>query len=122
MTFPRFQGIAASRFLPSKTLFTCQYYASVMAELKDAMREMRRGKLKRGMLRLHENAPPHKTNVTLRPIRQWLSEKLPRPPQSPELAPSDCHLLRKFESDLKEKSYFDDYKLRLTVGPHGTTF
>ena len=63
MLFWDAEGPVLVDFLPPKTTITDQYYAKVLANLHNAIKEKRRGKLTRGVLLLHDNAPPHKATL-----------------------------------------------------------
>jgi len=46
-------------YLPQKTTVTGPYYGEVLTNLRQAVKEKRRGMLTRGLLLLHGNAPAH---------------------------------------------------------------
>jgi histone-lysine N-methyltransferase SETMAR len=60
-----------------------------MYELKDAIKEKRRGKLSRGVRLLHTNAPVHTSVAAKAAVQCCGFQELNHPPYSPDLAPSD---------------------------------
>jgi hypothetical protein len=57
--------------------------------------QVRPGLLTKGfwVFRLHDNALPHSAATTVNLLYSWGWEILPHPPYSPDLAPSDFHLV-----------------------------
>ena len=86
------QGVVLIDFLPRGTTMTGQYYAALLGRLREAVKKERRGKLSRGVLLLHDNAPPHTSHLATSAIHNCGFEVLTHPPYSPDLAPSDFHL------------------------------
>ena len=70
-----------------KTTITGDTYASIMMDLRDSIKQKRRGKLSAGVL-LHDNAPAHKSRTSRTAIRKCGIIELNHPPYSPSLAPS----------------------------------
>ena len=58
------QGVLMIKYMPHKTTITGQVYADTLKELRENIKEKRRGKLLKGIIILHGNAPIHKANVT----------------------------------------------------------
>ena len=54
--------------------------------------EKRRGKVTKGVLFLHDNAPAHQALATQKKLAYLGFQYLDHPPCSPDLAPSDYHL------------------------------
>jgi len=61
-------------------------------QLKDILKEKRRGKVTKGVLFLHDNAPAHRTLATQKKLAYLGFQCVDHPPYSPDLAPSDYHL------------------------------
>ena len=61
--------------------------------LKREIRSKRQGQLSKGIVLLHDNARPHTAVHTVETLQKLKFEVLAHPPYSPDLAPSDCHLL-----------------------------
>jgi [histone H3]-lysine36 N-dimethyltransferase SETMAR len=102
-------------FLSPKTTINGDYYAMLLSKLRDAIKEKRRGKLKKGVLLLHDNAPPHKARVAQGALRQCKFEELQHPPYSPDLAPSDFHVFRQLKSDFKGRRFSDHDEVIMAV-------
>jgi hypothetical protein len=58
------------------------------------------------------NARPHTTNMTKAAIQELDWEILPHPPYSPDVAPSDYHLLRSLSNNLDVVSFNNDSELQ----------
>ena len=70
-------------------------------QLKDILKEKRRGKVTKGVLFLHDNAPAHRALETQKKLACLGFQFLVHPPYSPDLAPSDYHVfpvLKKWKS------------------------
>ena len=46
-------------YLPKGQIINAEYYSSLLVQLKDTLKEKHRGKLTKGVLFLHDNAPAH---------------------------------------------------------------
>ncbi len=109
------QGPILIEYLPHKQTITGQRYADQMERLHDAVRQKRRGFLERGVLLLHDNAPPHTSHVAQAAIRTARFEQLPHPPYSPDLAPSDFHLFPSLKKHLRGQRFANDEDLKAEV-------
>jgi len=69
------------------------YYSSLLVQLKDILKEKRRGKVTKGVLFLQDNAAAHRTLPTQTKMAYLGFQCLDHLPYSPDLAPSDYHLL-----------------------------
>jgi len=97
-------------YLLQKTTMTGIYYGEVLTNLRQAMKEKRRGMLTRGQLLLHGNAPAHMPRVAQAIVKDIGFELLSQPPHSPNLAPSDFCLFRHLKQHLRGTRFFDDDK------------
>jgi histone-lysine N-methyltransferase SETMAR len=61
-------------------------------QLKDIFTEKRRGKVTKGVLFLHDNAPAHQALAAQKKLAYLGFQCLDYPHYSPDLAPSDYHL------------------------------
>jgi len=87
-------------YLPKGQTINAEYYSSLLVQLKDIMKKKRRGKVTKGVLFFHDNAPAHQALATQKKLTYLGFHCLDHPPYSPDLAPSDYHLfcgLRKKE-------------------------
>ena len=94
-------GVLLSDYLPKGQTITAEYYCSLLAKLKDAIKEKSRGKLRRGVLFLQDNAPVHTAGKTMDCLRDQGFQCIDHPPYSPDLAPSNYFLFPKLKMFLK---------------------
>jgi len=79
-------------------------------KLKDILKEKRRGKFTKGVLFLHDNVPAHQALSTQKKLAYLGFQCLDHPPYSPDLAPSDYHLIPgvKKKKQLKGRHFSSD--------------
>ena len=70
-------------------------------QLKDILKEKRRGKFTKMVLFLHDNAPAHRALTTQKKLAYLGFHCLDLSPYSPDLAPSDYHLFPGLKKQLK---------------------
>ena len=99
------EGILLIKWLPEGRTVNSQYYCEVLRELREAIKNMRRGKLTRGVLLQQDNARPHTSMETMGVIQELGFETVPHPPYSPDLAPSDYWLFAAMKRPLKGRRY-----------------
>jgi len=75
-------------YLPKGSTVTDAYYADELHKLREELKSKRWGKLRHGVLLLHDNAPAHTSAVATSAAAECGYELLPHPPYSPDLAPS----------------------------------
>jgi len=85
-------GILLIDYLPKAHTINAEYYLSLLVQLKDILKEKRRGKVTKGMLFLHDNAPAHRALATQKKLAYLGFQSLDHPPYSPDLAQSSYHL------------------------------
>jgi len=90
---------------------TGPYYGEVLTNVCQAVNEKMRGMLTPGPLLLHGNAPAHMSRVAQVVVKNIGFDQLPRPPYSPDLAPSDFYLFRRLKQQLCGNRFFDDDEL-----------
>jgi hypothetical protein len=54
-------GVLLNHYLPKGQTINAQYYSYLLVQLKDVLKENRRGKFTKVILFLHENAPAHRS-------------------------------------------------------------
>jgi hypothetical protein len=54
-------GIIHIDYLPKSQIINAGYYSYLLVQLKDILKVKRRGKITKGFLFLHDNAPAHRT-------------------------------------------------------------
>jgi histone-lysine N-methyltransferase SETMAR len=74
-------------YLPKGQTLSTEYYSSLLVQLKDILKEKRRGRFTKCVLLLHDNAPVHRALATQKKLAY-----LDHAPYSPDVAPSDYHL------------------------------
>jgi len=94
-------GILFINYLPKGQTFNAEYYSSLLVQLKDILKEKCRGKVAKGVLFLHDNAPAHQTLATQKKLAYLGFQCLDHSPYSPDLAPSDYHLFLGLKKQLK---------------------
>ena len=82
-------GILLIDYLSKGQTINAEYYSSLLAQLKDILKEKPRGKDTKGVLILHDNASAYRALVTKKKLN-YLG--LQHPPYTPDLAPSDYRL------------------------------
>ena len=108
-------GVLLIDYMPHKTTISGEYYAALMDRLHESIKEKRRGKLRKGVLLLHDNAPVHTARVARRAILNCGFEELYQPPYSPDLAPSDYYLFGHLKKELRGKRFADDNELKSAI-------
>ncbi|XP_063533696.1 histone-lysine N-methyltransferase SETMAR-like [Cydia strobilella] len=110
-------GILMVDFKERNTVINGAYYASLIHKLR-AIKEKRRGKLAKGVLLLHDNAPVHTAFVAKAAVRECGFTEVDHPPYSPDMAPSDYFLFPNLKRDLRGKKFFNDEELEAAVLGH----
>ena len=81
-----------------------EYYLSLPVQLKDILKEKRRGKFTKVVLFLHDNTPARRAFATQKKLAYLGFPYLYHPPYSPDLAPSDYHLFCGLKKQLKGRA------------------
>ena len=74
----------------------------------DILKEKRSGKVAKGVLFLHDNAPAHRALTTQKKVAYLGFKCLDHPPYSPDLAPSDYHLFPGLKKQLEDRHFSSD--------------
>jgi histone-lysine N-methyltransferase SETMAR len=112
------EGIIMVDYLEKGKTVSGEYYAMLLRQLHDRLKEIRRGKLTRGVLLLQDNAPVHNSNVSKVAVADCGYELLPHPPYSPDLAPCDYFLFPMLKSVLKGKVFRTDVDMISAVNAY----
>ena len=80
-------------------------------QLKDILKEKRRGKFTKGVLFLHDKAPAYRALATQKKLAYLGFQCLDHPPFSPDLAPSDCHLFPGLKKQLEGGHFSSDVEV-----------
>ncbi|XP_071081533.1 histone-lysine N-methyltransferase SETMAR-like [Haliotis cracherodii] len=94
------EGVIMVDWLPKGRSVTGAYYVELLRQLREQIKVTRRGKLTKGVLYHHDNAPAHTTLIAMAKIHECSFELLQHPPYSPDLAPSDYHLFPQSDDDV----------------------
>jgi histone-lysine N-methyltransferase SETMAR len=82
-------GILLNDYLLKGQTINVECYSSLLVQLKDILKEKRRGKLTKGVLFLHDNAPAPLALATQKKLAYLGFQCLDHPPYSLDLAPSE---------------------------------
>jgi len=104
-------GIVLIDYLPKGQTINAEYYSSLLVQLKDILKEKRRGKVTKRVLFLHDNAPTHRALAVQKKLAYLSFQCLDHPPYSPDLAPSDYHLFHGQKKQLKGRLFSSDAKV-----------
>jgi len=77
-------------------------------QLKDILKEKCRGKVTKGVLFLHDNAPAHWALATQKKLAYLGFQCLDHPPYFLDLAPSDYHLFPELKKQLRGRNFLSD--------------
>ena len=99
-------GILPIDHLPKGQTINAEYYLSLLVQWKDILTGKRRGKVTKGVLFLHDNAPAHWALTTQKKLAYLGFHCLDHPLYSPDLAPSDYHLFPGLKKKTIERSPF----------------
>jgi len=109
---PQFSGIKMASssliYLPKGQTINAEYYSSLLVQLKDILKEKCCGKVIKGVLFLHDNAPANRALTTQKKLAYLGFQCLEHPPYSPDLAPSDYHLFPGLKIRLKGRHFSSD--------------
>ena len=95
------QGVIMIGYLEQGHTINGTYYAAELRRLRLEIVRKRRRKLTRGVLLLQDNAPAHTSQIIMTAATECGLEVLPRPPYSPDMAPSDFYLFQKLKPNLR---------------------
>jgi len=88
-------GILLIDYLPTGQTITGQYYANLLDQLQEKIRETRPGLARKKIIFHQDNAPLHTSVIAMAKLYELRYELLQQPPYSPDLVPSDFHLFPK---------------------------
>jgi len=80
-------GILLIDYLSEGQTINAEYYSSLLVQLKDILKEKLCGKVTKGVLFLHDNAPAHRALATQKKLAYLGFQCLDHPPYSADLAP-----------------------------------
>lgn len=109
------EGILLIDYLDKGETINGRYYANLLRQLREAIKSKRRGKLRKGVLLLQDNAPVHTSVIAMDAARDCAFEILPHPPYSPDMAPSDFYLFPNLKSNISGRRYDSEYDVMSAV-------
>ena len=83
----------------------------MLVQLKDILKEKRRGKVTKGVLFLHDNAPAHRALATQKKLAYLVFQLLDHPPFSTDLVLSDYHLFPGLKKQLRGHHFSSDMEV-----------
>ena len=84
-------------------------------QLNDILKEKRRGKVIKGVLFLHDNAPAHRALATQKKLGYLGFQLLDHPPYSPHLVLSDYDLFPGLKKQLKGRHFSSDAEVNASA-------
>ena len=102
------KGVLLMDFLGKGKTVTGVYYASLLDKVRVAIKEKRRGMLKKGVLFHADNAPAHSCAFALAKVHECGFQIVQHPPYSPNLAPSDYYLFPNLKKHLAGTRFASD--------------
>lgn len=106
------RGVLLTKFINKGETINADYHAQLLVELREAIKQKRRGMISRGILLLQDNAPAHTAHTSTSAAEACGIELLPHPPYSPDLAPSDFHLFSNLKRDMRGRHFGSDLAVK----------
>lgn len=109
-------GVLVTDYVPVGQTVNGTYYATFLQKkLRPAIRKKRPELLKAGVVLLHDNATPHKSEHVTSLVREYNWEIFRHPPYSPDLSPCDFDLFPKLKMPLRGQRFDDLDDLKSAV-------
>lgn len=112
------EGILMIDYLPKNTTMNADYYANLLDQLREQIKEKRRGKLSKGVLILQDNAPVHTALTARSALSKNGFTEINHPPYSPDLAPCDYFLFKDLKKKLRGRKFSTDEEMKEAVTDH----
>jgi histone-lysine N-methyltransferase SETMAR len=109
------KGVLLVEFMPQDTTINAESYCATLRRLRYAIENRRRSLLSSGVMLLHDNAVPHAAARTQAMLQEFGWEVFEHPAYSPDLAPSDFHLLQKLKEFLGGRRFKSDEEVNDVV-------
>jgi len=97
-----------TNYLSKGSTVTGAYYAVELRKLHEALKSKHRGKLRHGVLLLHDSAPAHTSAVATSATAECGYGLVPYPPYSPDLAPCEFCLFPLLKRDFSGTHFSND--------------
>ena len=104
-------GIIHWEILPNGRTITTDLYCQQVERVAEKLKEKQDR-----IYYMDDNARPHVAKSTCEKLLklEWIT--IPHPPYSPDLAPTDYHLLRSLSHHLHEKEFDDENDVKMDIG------
>jgi hypothetical protein len=86
-------------YFPKGQTINAENYSSLQMQFKNILKEQRNGKFNKGGFFLHNNAPAHRALARQKKLTYLGFQYFDHPTYSPDLVPSDCHLIPGLKSN-----------------------
>jgi hypothetical protein len=117
------QGVLVIEFLTEQCTINAAYYPKLLkGRVKPAFRSKRRDRSVKSFCLLHDDARPHTAAVKTGTLEEVHREGLPHHAFSPDLAPSDFHLLGPIKEALRGERFGADCKLNFSCNSGWTSY
>jgi len=120
--FSETKGVILMDILSKESTITKAYYANLLDQLRNTIREERRGNLSKSVLLQHDNARFHTCQLAIDAVEKNGYELIPHPPYSPDLPPSDFFLFPNLKKGTRGRHFRPDKEVVAAVVEwfHGT--
>ena len=95
-------------YLQKGQIINAEHYSSLVVQLKNTLKEKRRGKVTKGALFLHDNAPAHQALKTQKKLAYLGFQCLGSPTLFPGSSPSDYRLSPGLKKRMKGRHFSSD--------------
>ena len=95
--------------LPRQRSITGAYYADFLKQLREKIRQIRRGKLTRGVFFYEDNAPADTSTMAIVAIQKCGFQLIENPTYSADLAPSDYYLFPEMKKEFGGHHFLDHF-------------
>ncbi len=117
------KGIIMVEYLPAaidpdtgkKYTVNANHYFDTLIKLRAAIKAKYPGLLSKGVILLHGNAKPHTAGITSNLLKDFKWKIFDHSAYSPDLAPSDFHLIPGLKDDLSDKRFANEKDLQAAV-------
>lgn len=102
------KGILLIDYLEKGKTINSEYYCNLLDQLDAKIHEKRPGLQHKKIIFHQDNAPAHKSVLSMSKFNELKYELLDHPPYSPDLAPSDFYLFRNLKQFLRGKHFLSN--------------
>ncbi|KAF7272417.1 hypothetical protein GWI33_014804 [Rhynchophorus ferrugineus] len=113
--FLDYQGVLLLEFRSPNVNVTTEHFAETLHSLQDNIANSRPGKLKDGVILLHDSIHIKDTDVVQKMVESLNWELLKHPPTSPDLSPCEFHVFGPLKQALKGRRFNSDEETEAAV-------